>query len=169
MKMEVTKQQAENISAEIKNQLGEDVAVSLHVKKKIHKTPDFVMFYQEVGKRILEGEMKLSSSKVFFYLMVTMSFENFIGIDMKTISEKINMPLRTVTLAMKELKEAGIVMAIKNNFDSRRNDYRLNPIVVWKGKVNSRTKSIKENPMQIKMQLDPPKEIKPNTEFLPKN
>jgi DNA-binding transcriptional ArsR family regulator len=99
--------------------------------------------------------MTLSSSKVFFYLMVTMSFENFIGIDMKTISEKIKMPLRTVTLAMKELKEAGIVMAIKNNFDNRRNDYRLNPLVVWKGKVNSRTKSLKENPMQISL-LDQP-------------
>jgi DNA-binding transcriptional ArsR family regulator len=153
-KMEVSKKTAESIAEGIQNQLG-DVAVSVIVRKKIHKTPDFVMFYQEVGKRILEGKMTLSSSKVFFYLMVTMSFENFIGIDMKTISEKIKMPLRTVTLAMKELKEAGIVMAIKNNFDNRRNDYRLNPLVVWKGKVNSRTKSLKENPMQISL-LDQP-------------
>lgn len=145
------KKKLESIQRGIMDELGDSVAVTVTVKRKITKTPDFVMLYQEVGKKILEGNMKLSTSKVFFYLIVNMNFENFIGIDMKSISEKINMPLRTVTLAMKELKELGMVVAIKNNWDSRRNDYRLNPIVCWKGKVNSRTKTMKENPMQITM------------------
>jgi DNA-binding Lrp family transcriptional regulator len=80
-----------------------------------------------------------------------MSFENFIGIDQKSLSDNINMPLPTVKKAMRELKESGMLLSIKNNMDTRRNDYRLNPIIGWKGKVTNRVKMLKENPNQIKM------------------
>jgi Fic family protein len=149
--MKIEKKTQQNIISEIKSQLGNDVSVSVMVKQKIPKTADFVMIYQEIGRKILEGDMALSTSKVFFYLVMNMSFENFIGIDMKSISEKIKMPLRTVTQAMKELKECGMLVSIKNNFDARRNDYRLNPVVAWKGKVKNRIKTMKDNPNQIKM------------------
>lgn len=151
--MKIEKKVQEEIAEGIKKQLGSDVAVSISVRSKIAKTPDFVMLYQEVGKKILEGEISLSTFKVFYYLIVNMDFENFVGIDMKTLSEKINMPLRTVTLAMKQLKDAGMIISIKNNWDNRRNDYRLNPIIAWKGKVNSRAKVLKTDPAQFNLLL----------------
>lgn len=149
--MENEKKAFENISEGIKKQLGEDVAVSVSIRRKIAKTPDFVMIYQEIGKKVLEGTISLSTSKVFFYLVMNIDFENFIGIDLKSISENIKMPLPTVKKTMRELKEIGILISIKDNFDTRRNIYRLNPVVAWKGKVNNRTKAIKENPAQVKM------------------
>jgi DNA-binding MarR family transcriptional regulator len=149
--MENEKKAFENISEGIKKQLGEDVAVSVSIRRKIAKTPDFVMIYQEIGKKVLEGTISLSTSKVFFYLVMNIDFENFIGIDLKSISENIKMPLPTVKKTMRELKEIGILISIKDNFDTRRNIYRLNPVVAWKGKVNNRTKAIKENPNQVKM------------------
>lgn len=149
--MENEKKAFENISEGIKKQLGDDVAVSVSIRRKIAKTPDFVMIYQEIGKKVLEGTISLSTSKVFFYLVMNIDFENFIGIDLKSISENIKMPLPTVKKTMRELKEIGILLSIKDNFDTRRNIYRLNPVVAWKGKVNNRTKAIKENPNQVKL------------------
>jgi predicted transcriptional regulator len=167
--MKIEKQIQENISEGIKTQLGEDVSVSISVRKKIDKTPDFVMIYQEVGKKVLEGAISLSTSKVFFYLIMNIGFENFIGIDLKSISENIKMPLPTVKKTMKELKEIGILISIKDSFDTRRNVYRFNPVVAWKGKVNNRSKAIKENPAQIKMfgdvELPKTKTIRPNNNF----
>lgn len=150
-KIEVNKLTQEKLVSGAKESLGEDVNVTISIRHKIAKTPDFVMIYQEVGKKVLEGEISLSTSKVFFYLIMNIGFENFIGIDLKSISENIKMPLPTVKKTMKELKEIGILISIKDNFDGRRNVYRFNPVVAWKGKVNNRSKAIKENPAQIKM------------------
>lgn len=149
--MKIEKSKIESIAKGVKSELGDNVSVSISVRNKISKTPDFVMIYQEVGKKILEGSISLSTSKVFFYLVMNIGFENFIGIDLKSISENINMPLPTVKKTMKELKDIGILISIRDNFDNRRNVYRFNPIVAWKGKVNNRTKSIKENPNQVKL------------------
>lgn len=136
---------------EMRKLLGNDVALNISLRKKRVKSPDFVMLYQEVGKRILEGNIALSTSKVFFYLIMNIDFENFIGIDQKSISENIEMPLPTVKKALKELKDAGMLICIKDNFDSRRNVYRLNPVIGWKGAPKNRIKMIKENPNQIKL------------------
>lgn len=145
------KKKTENISNGIKNELGDDVIVSVILRKKIPKTEDFIMLYQEVGKKILEGNILLSTCKVFFYLIMNINFENFIGIDLKSISENIKMPLPTVKVAMKQLKDYGMLISIKDTFDTRRNVYRLNPIVAWKGKVRNRMKTMKENPAQMKI------------------
>lgn len=149
--MKTERKVQDNISQVVKSEFGAETSVSIYVKGKIPKTPDFVMVYQEVGKRILEGEISLSTCKVFFYMVMNMSFENFIGIDLKTISEKIGMPLPTVKKAMGELKGFGMILSIKDNFDSRRNVYRLNPAIAWKGKVRNKIKAHKENPAQFKI------------------
>ena len=149
--MEVGRKEQEKLADGIRSVLGEDLSINFSIKKKIPKSPDFIMIYQEVGKSILEGKICLSTSKVFFYLIMNINFENFIGIDQKSISENINMPLRSVNRAMSELKAAGMLIAIKDNFDARRAIYRLNPVVAWKGKGTNRVKLLKENPQQIKM------------------
>lgn len=147
----MTRKSQEEIVSVIRDNTSDDTKVAVIVQRSIPKTPDFVMLYQEIGKKILEGNISLSSSKVFFYMIMNMSFENFIGIDQKSISDNIKMPLPTVKKAMKELKEFGMLISIRDNFDTRRNVYRLNPIVAWKGKVRSRIKAMKDNPEQIKM------------------
>jgi hypothetical protein len=141
--------------------------------KRIPRTADFVMVYQEMFKRILKGEISLSAIKLFGYMISVMEFQNFIGIDLLTISEDIKMPLPTVKKAMHDLKELGIMISTKDNLDTRRNIYRLNPIVAWKGKVVNRVKQMKDNPAQLPLfantepNTEPPKKIQlqPNTEF----
>lgn len=115
---ESEKKGLEKVAESVRENFGEDMAVSLSIRKaKIPNTPDFVMVYQEVGKKILEGNMALSSSKVFFYLIMNIDFQNFIGIDLKSISENISMPIPTVKKAMKELKDAGILLSVKDNLN----------------------------------------------------
>lgn len=149
--MDVSKQDLQKISEEIRKITGEETSVNVFVKKKTPKTEDFVMIYQEVGKCLLDDKISSSTLKVFYFFMMNLEFENFIGIDLLTISEKIKMPLPTVKLAMKELKENNFITSIKDNFDRRRNIYRLNPLIAWKGKVKNRQKAIKDNPDQIKL------------------
>ena len=146
---QVAKEKTFEVAEALKKVIGTENIIAVSIRKpKIPRGPDFVMIYQEVGKQILEGNMCLSTSKVFFYLIMNINFENFIGIDLKSISENITMPLPTVKKAMKELKDAGMLISIKDNFDTRRNIYRLNPIVGWKGKQINRIKTMKQNPSQ---------------------
>ena len=142
------KQALESIAEKVRKEFGEEMKMNISVRRKIAKTPDFIMVYQKVGKEVLEGKLSMSALKVFFYLLMSMEFENFIGINLNSLAEAIKMPLITVKVAMRHLKEAGMIMSIKDNFDARRNVYRLNPIVAWKGKVNNRTRAIKINPNQ---------------------
>jgi hypothetical protein len=44
-----------------------------------------------------------------------------------------------------------MLISIKDNFDTRRNIYRLNPIIGWKGKQTNRIKTIKDNPNQTSL------------------
>jgi len=142
--------QQRKIAESIKSELGKDTIVTVNAIRKFPKGPDFIMIYQEIGKSILEGKISLSTSKVFFYLIMHINFENFIGIDQRTLSENIDMPLPTVKKAMKELKDTGMLISVKDNFDQRRNIYRLNPIVAWKGRARNRVKAMKD-PAQITM------------------
>lgn len=147
--MKISNKQASAIVERIHDEMGDETLVNITVRRKIPKTEDFVMIYQKIGKMILEDKMSLSGIKVFFYLIVNLEYQNFIGIDLKTISDKIDMPYPTVKKAMKELKDANILLATKDTFDARRNIYRLNPLAAWKGKVRNRVKAIQENPNQL--------------------
>lgn len=139
---------SENIAAAIKGEFTDEYSVNVSLMKKKIKSEDFIMIYTAIGKKILEGEISLSAIKLFYYMANNMQFENFIGIDLKTISENIKMPLATVKVAMKDIKDMGLIIAIKDNFDNRRNIYRMNPVVAWKGKVKNKKKIAQINPAQ---------------------
>lgn len=151
--MKFSRDQTKGIQQAIKQHVGDDIIVAVYNRRRIPKTEDYVMVYQTMAKKVLEGNLCLSTCKVMFYLIANMSFENFIGIHLQTISENINMPLPTVKKAMRELKELGILQSIKDSLDRRHNVYRINPLAAWKGKVKNRQKSIKEDPDQLRIEM----------------
>ena len=104
------KQALESIAEKVRKEFGEEMQMNISVRRKIAKTPDFIMVYQKVGKEVLEGKLSMSALKVFFYLLMSMEFENFIGINLNSLAEAIKMPLITVKVAMRHLKEAGMIM-----------------------------------------------------------
>lgn len=151
MKDSELKVTSENIASVVKAELGDDYNINVSLRRPKIQSEAFIMIYQEIGKKILEGDISLSAVKLFYYMANHMQFENFIGIDLKTISENIKMPLSTVKEAMRDIKDMGLVISIKDNFDNRRNVYRINPVVAWKGKVKNKKKIAIIDPAQTAM------------------
>lgn len=145
MKRAYTKDELIRTADSVKESLDmhENTQVSILIRKKLPKMPDFVMLFQEVLYKLMTNDISLSTCKVLLFIMANMEYQNYIGIDLKSISEKIGMPLRSVERAMKELKELNVVLSIKDKFDKRRNVYVINPLTAWKGKAHNRAKAIK--------------------------
>ncbi len=80
-----------------------------------------------------------SAAKVFLFFISTSAFENFVGIShQETIAEETGLRIRTVSKALKELTENGIILKTKNINDKRLVDYFINPMSAWKGKTLNR-------------------------------
>ncbi len=159
MKNRINKLQAENISKSIQNEVNENMQVSVLFKSKIPRIPDYTQVFQEALKRIVAGEgMTLITYRVFCYLLGTMQFENFIGINIKTMAEDLNVSEPSIKRAMKQLKELNIVISIKDTMDRRLNCYMLNPKAAWKGKAKNYISVVKKmknlkDPGQLKLKL----------------
>ncbi len=135
MKKQINRQQAENISESIQRELNENMQVSVVVRNRIPRIPDYTQVFQEALKRIVVGEgMTLITYRVFCFMLGTMQFENFIAINIKTMAEDLNVGEASIKRAMKQLKELNIVISIKDTLDRRLNCYMLNPKAAWKGK-----------------------------------
>ena len=153
----LTKEQTGNIAENIKRNLNEDMQVSVIIRNKIEKVPDFVMVFQEVAKRIVTSkELSPATYRVLFFIIGIMDFQNYIGICIETIAEDLQLSIPSVKRAMKQLKELNIIISIKDGWDKRKNSYMLNPLAAWKGKVRNRTSVIKkmknlENPGQLRL------------------
>lgn len=145
MKKQLTKKQTENIAENIQRELNEDMQVSVIMKSKIPAIPDYIQLFQEAIKRIVAGEgMTLTTYRVFCFLLGSMEYQNFIGIDIKTLAEDLNVSVPSVDRAMKQLKELNIIISIKDTLDRRRNAYMLNPKAAWKGKAKNYIAAVKK-------------------------
>lgn len=117
------------------------IDVSISVRPSREKLPPNVMVFQTFAY-LSATQLAPSTCKVLMYLFSKTGYENYIGIDVKTLSEEVNMVSRTIIRALNELEENGIIVKIKNISDKRRHDYFINPYGAWKGNSFSRKKAI---------------------------
>jgi len=149
MQIKPTRKQTEDISEHIEKTLELDntkqqLIVQIRTNK-IPPVPDFVMIWQEAIKRVVVGEgLTLITYRVMFFLIGSMEFQNFIGINIKTMAEDLKVSVPSVDRAMKQLKELNIVISIKDTMDKRRNAYMLNPLAGWKGKARNYISTLKK-------------------------
>ena len=87
-------------------------------------------------------ELKPSTNKVLMLFFANSAYENYIGIDQKSIAEKIGITDRSVSSSIKELEKHKIIVKTKHPTDKRRIDYFLNPFASWKGNAESRKKML---------------------------
>jgi Firmicute plasmid replication protein (RepL) len=145
MKKQLNKKQAENISESIQRELNEDMQVSIVIRSKIPTIPDYVQLFQEAIRRIVAGDnMTLITYRVFCFMLGTMQFQNFLGINIKTMAEDLNVSEPSIKRAMKQLKELNIIISIKDTMDRRLNCYMLNPKAAWKGKAKNYIETVKK-------------------------
>lgn len=90
----------------------------------------FVVTFQNHISSVLK-DLNGSSVKVLTYLVGNMKYDNLVfGITYRDIADDISMSVKTVTLAMKDLDESGLVKRTgrKGSFV-----YNINPAFAWKG------------------------------------
>jgi DNA-binding MarR family transcriptional regulator len=130
-----------------------NVQVTNIVKINRGKMPDSVFVLQRFASQICKTKYSAVVYQVLFYFIALTEFENFLSVDIKTISETLGITERSVIGATKKLVKDNVVIKIKHPSDKRRVDYFLNPQAMWKGNSIKRDKAIKalEN---TKTQLD---------------
>ena len=87
-------------------------------------------------------ELKPATNKVLMLFFANSAYENYVGMDIVSIGEKLNISERSVINAINELEKNKIIIRTKHPSDKRRNDYFLNPFTSWKGNAESRKKMI---------------------------
>jgi predicted transcriptional regulator len=165
------RKKVEDIQKAVKESVGDDTQISVHVhRQKIGKVPDFVMMFQEVLKIIvMSKDMSASTYRVFVYICSMMSFENYMGVSVETICEDLELSLSSVQRALKQMKKMGVIITLPDQMDKRKNNYILNPLAVWKGKVKSRTEVMRKLTKLDKdlMQLSLFSPVQPDAILLP--
>lgn len=135
------------LSEGVKNVVGEDhpnrnIKVDIRINQAPRiKMPDNIMVLQTFAT-LAAINLKPATNRVLMLLFGLSAYENFLGIDVKTISEKLNITNRSVISAMKELESNNIILKIPHPVDKRRNDYFINPLAAWKGNSYTRMKRI---------------------------
>lgn len=115
--------------------------VSIRTEKKKIPLPPSVIVFQRFA--YLAATRLTPTSNVIMMLFISRSaYENYIGMDTKTIAEELNYSKRSVLRGLKELEDHNVIIKITHPSDRRRNDYFINPIAAWKGNSFTRKKAI---------------------------
>lgn len=129
------------LAEDIKNLMPEASTISVNFGKKRVPLPPNIMVFQTFAF-LAATELKPATNKVLMLFFANSAYENYVGMDIVTIGEKLNISERSVINAINELEKNKIIIRTKHPNDKRRNDYFLNPFTSWKGNAESRKKMI---------------------------
>ena len=135
----------------LKGDIHASVFVKLNDGRKV-KLPSMMMVFQKAAE-LCAIKLSPASSRILLYFISQSAYQNFIGIDVRTLMDKLKIKSKaTVINALKELVESNIIIKTDNLSDSRRNDYFINPHTAWKGNsekwLSAKKKLKAENPAQ---------------------
>lgn len=135
-----------------------DVDVVAVYKQKQGKLPDSLFVLQTFANEMSKREnYSATTFRVLMYFFALSQYENFVSIDVKTISENLGLSEMSVKRATKQLTDDNIIIKVEHPSDKRRIDYFINPQAAWRGSSFNRDKFLKkakDNKMQLKMFLE---------------
>ena len=139
---------------EVGKDMGLQVEATTIVKAKQGRMPQSMIYLQSFA---LELAFRANYSTVVFrvlnYFIALSQFENYVSIDIKSISDALDISEPSVKRATKQLVDDNIVLKVPHPSDKRRIDYFLNPMAMWKGKTMKRDKFL-EKANKERLQLD---------------
>jgi len=140
----ITKKQSIDLTNSVKDIMEmPDTKVSIITGRYYPKDiPDFVMLFQAITEQFITG-LSPASSKILLYMICKLKYSNHIGINQTTIAQETNLSERSVSRSVKELKDAKILIAYKDEQDKRRDVYIINPYTAWKGTFKAQKKAMK--------------------------
>ena len=110
--------------------------VPVWVKAKVKWSEGFVMGFQESLIEIAaDKDMTHEMTRVWLMLLGKISFENWVAIPQKEISEKLNMHKSNVSKAIKKLIDKGLLL--KGPKLGHTSSYKINSHHAWKGSVKN--------------------------------
>ena len=125
------------LAADVKEKTGaKSVSININNNKRIPLPPNIMVF--QTFAFLAATKLKPSSNKVLMLFFSGSEYENYVGMDVVSISEKLEISERSVISSLKELEKHNIIIKTTNPRDRRRNDYFLNPYSAWKGNSESR-------------------------------
>jgi DNA-binding MarR family transcriptional regulator len=137
------------------NDMNLNVEVTQITKFRQGKMPQSVIYIQDFAYQLAKNESySLATFRVLNYLISLTKYENFISIDVKTISDELKLSEASVKRATKQLSNDNIIHKMQHPTDKRRIDYFFNPQALWKGKTIIRDKyinSAKNNRIQLEL------------------
>lgn len=140
-----------NVQKNVSESYGvEEKKVTIIVSKDRIKLPPNIMVFQTFAY-LAAIKLKPSTNRLLMYLFSMSRYENFISMDLKTISEELNISKQSIVSAMNELVNNNIILKVKHLPDKRRNEYFLNPVAAWKGNSFTRLDAIKKTDNQLKL------------------
>lgn len=139
--------------------------------KRMPLEPNMMVFQKFAF--LASTKLKASTNRLLMYFFAISAYENFIGIDIKTLMEDLGFSKPTVVNGLKELTELNIIIKSDNGRDRRRNDYFINPMAAWKGNSYTRKQTMAKltgsDPKQLDLFKDSEESdktgIQPNTDF----
>lgn len=108
------------------------------------RMPHSIFVLQQFCIEISARKYSSHTYRVLFYLFGLSQYENYVSIDIKTISESLGVAERSVLRATKDLQKDNILIKMSHPSDKRRKEYFINPMAAWRGKTLNRVKAIKK-------------------------
>jgi hypothetical protein len=148
-----------NVFSEVKNHQEETgvkstTTVTIRNAPQRVKLPDNIMVFQTFAF-LASRKLLPCSNKILMWFFSGAEYENYIGVDVQTLVEDLNMTKKTIITGLKELEDNNIIIKFTNSKDRRRHDYFINPTAAWRGNSVARDKFLKkvnfEDPKQLKM------------------
>jgi DNA-binding MarR family transcriptional regulator len=132
-----------------------DVQVTNIIKHKQGKMPDSVFVLQSFAQKVAyRKNYSANTFRIMMYFFGLSQYENFVSIDVKSMSEDLDISEASVKRATKQLVDDNIIIKTIHPSDKRRIDYFLNPMASWRGKTLNRDKFLRkanDNKMQLDM------------------
>jgi DNA-binding MarR family transcriptional regulator len=130
----------------------EEYDLSLYRKTRVRVAPNIQLF--QTAAYLAATCLSPSANKILMYFLSLTEFENYVGIDQKTLHEDLNISLRSTERGINELVDNGIIIKVKHLSDKRRNDYFINPMSAWKGKIKNRKRALSILNKELDSQLN---------------
>ena len=120
--------------------------------KRISLPPNMMVF--QAAAYLCATKLTASCNRILMYFFAKSVYENYIGVDVKTLCEELKMSKVTVCGGLNTLEENNVLIKYQNVNDRRRNDYFINPVTAWKGNSFTRDKKLKQMASENTNQLE---------------
>lgn len=116
---------------------GTHVSVTVKDQRRVPLPPNVMVF--QTFAYLAATKMSPAANRILMLFLAMSQYEGAVSMDIKTIMEELDIKSNaTVSTALEQLEEYGVIIKIPYLKDKRRNEYYINPIAAWKGNSEGR-------------------------------